>query len=148
MCAKFGSWGWFSFSSAVNRHWQLLTAATKKMNGIFIYPLKMIPVLNFSSLGWFSFLSTVNSCWQLMTAVTQKNEWDFYLPPKADTCNKFQLSRLIFIFINCYQLSSGVDSCWLLMTADMKKNWLEFLCTHLGWYSCQISAFWVDFHFI
>ena len=30
-----------------------------------------------------------------MTAVTQKIEWDFHLPPKADTCAKFQLSRLL-----------------------------------------------------
>ena len=29
-----------------------------------------------------------------MTAVTKKFEWDFHLPPKADTCAKFQLSRL------------------------------------------------------
>ena len=54
---------------------QLLTAfdswwqpSQKKLNGIFIYPLKLIPVPNFSSLGWFSFLSAVNSCWQLLTA--------------------------------------------------------------------------------
>ena len=30
-----------------------------------------------------------------MTAVTKKIEWDFHLPPKADTCAKFQLSRLL-----------------------------------------------------
>ena len=30
-----------------------------------------------------------------MTAVTKKFEWDFHLPPKANTCVKFQLSRLL-----------------------------------------------------
>ena len=30
-----------------------------------------------------------------MTAVTKKFEWDFHLPPKVDTCAKFQLSRLL-----------------------------------------------------
>ena len=30
-----------------------------------------------------------------MTAVTKKIKWDFHLPPKADTCAKFQLSRLL-----------------------------------------------------
>ena len=29
-----------------------------------------------------------------MTAVTKKFEWDFHIPPKADICAKFQLSRL------------------------------------------------------
>ena len=48
---NFSSLGWFSFSSAVNSCYQLLTAVTKKMNGIFIYPLKLILVPNFSSPG-------------------------------------------------------------------------------------------------
>ena len=69
---NFSSLGWFSFLSAVNSCWQLLTADDschkKNLNGFFIYPLKLIPVPNFSSLGWFSFLSAVNSCWQLLTA--------------------------------------------------------------------------------
>ena len=30
-----------------------------------------------------------------MTAVTKKIQWDFLLPPKDDTCAKFQLSRLL-----------------------------------------------------
>ena len=50
----FSSLGWFSFSSAVNSCWQLLTAndsCCKKKNGIFIYPLNVIYVPNFSSVG-------------------------------------------------------------------------------------------------
>ena len=66
---------------------QLLTADDschkKNLNGIFIYPLKLIPVPNFSSLGWFSFLSAVNSCWQLLTA--------------DDSCHKKSLNG-IFIY--------------------------------------------------
>ena len=31
---------------------------------------------------------------------------------------KFQLSRLTFIFTNCYQLSSGVD-CWLKVLLEI-----------------------------
>ena len=75
---NFSSLGRFSFLSTVNscwQFWQLMTAfdswwqlSQKSFNGIFIYPLKLIPVPNFSSLGCFSFLSTVNSCWQLLTA--------------------------------------------------------------------------------
>ena len=52
---NFSSLAWFSFSSAVNSCYQLLTADDscyeKKLNGIFIYPLKLIFVPNFSSLG-------------------------------------------------------------------------------------------------
>ena len=62
-----------------------------------------------------------------MTAVTKKNfEWDFHLPPKADTCVKFQLSRLIFIFISCQQLLSAVNS-W----SAIQNDFLE-LDSHIG----------------
>ena len=131
MCAiasNFGSLGWFSLSWAVNRCWQLLTAddsclqlmtaATKKLNGIFIYNLKVICMLNFSSLCWFLFLSAVNRCWQLLTAVDswwqllQKNlKWNFHLHPNDDVCAKLQLFSLIFIFISCQQMLSAVDIC-------------------------------------
>ena len=134
---NFSSLGWFLFLSAVNSCWQLLTAYDscykKSLNGIFIYPLKLIPVPNFRSLGWFSFLSAVNSSWQLLTANDSCHKlflWDLHLPPKADTYAKFQISRLIFIFISYHQLSSAVDKGWQVMTVDMKKFWLEFLCTH------------------
>ena len=94
------------------------------MNRIFIYHLKLVPVPNLSSLGWFSFLSAVNSCWQLLTAddsCHKKNfVWDFHLPPKADTCAEFQLSRLIFIFISCQQLLTAFDSWWQLSQKKFK----------------------------
>ena len=56
-----------------------------------------------------------------MTPDIKKVNWIFYVNTKVDTCQKFLLSRLIFIFINCYQLSSAVGSCWQLMTADIKN---------------------------
>ena len=41
----------------------------------------------------------VNSCYQLLTAgdscYKKKFKWDFHLLPKAKTCTKFQLSRLL-----------------------------------------------------
>ena len=89
---NFSSLGRFSFSSVVNSFWQL---SQFFFDRIFIYPLKLIPVPNFSSLGRFSFSSVVNSFWQLMTAVTNFFWWDLHIPPKADTCAKFQLSRLL-----------------------------------------------------
>ena len=93
-----------------------MTAVTNFFNGIFIYSLKLIPVPNFSSLGWFSFSSVVNSFWQLLTADDSCHIflWDLHLPPKTDTCAKFQLSMLIFIFISCQQLLTAVDSWWQL----------------------------------
>ena len=52
---SFGSLGYFSFSSAVNSCYQLLTADDncykKKLIEIFIYPLKLIPVPSLSSVG-------------------------------------------------------------------------------------------------
>ena len=52
---NFSSLALFSFSSAVNSCYQLLTADDscyeKKLNEIFIYPLRLIPVPNFSSVG-------------------------------------------------------------------------------------------------
>ena len=139
-------------STTVISCWRLLKTDDswyeKSLTGIVVYTLKLILVPNFSSLGWFLFSSTVISCHQLLTAVDswwqliwKKFDWNFYVHTKVDTCAKFQLSRLIFIFINCYQLSSVVDSCWQLMTAHMKKIWLEYLCTHWSWYLCQILAF-------
>ena len=97
----------------------------KSFNGIFIYPLKLIPVPNFSSLGWFSFLSAVNSCWQLMTAVTKKTKWDFHLPPKANTCAKFQPSRL---------LGGPARECDTRQTHRRQVN-IELTPALLGW--CQ-----------
>ena len=61
-----------------------------------------------------------------MTADMKKMTRSFYVHTKVDTCAKFQLSRFIFIFINCYQLSTAFDNRWQLMTADMKKFQLSF----------------------
>ena len=81
-----------------------------------MYTLKLIVVPKFSFLGWFSFSSTVISCWQLFTTddnwYEKKIDWNFYEHTKFDTCAKFQLSKLIFIFINCHQQSTAV------LTAD------------------------------
>ena len=84
----------------------------QNLNGIFIYPLKLMPVPNFSSLGWFSFLSAVNSCWQLMTAVTKKNLNGIFIYPL----------KLIpvpnFSSLGWFSFLSAVNSCWQLLTAD------------------------------
>ena len=52
---NFSSLGWFSFSSAVNSCYQLLTADDscyeKNLNGVFIYSLNVISVPNLSSAG-------------------------------------------------------------------------------------------------
>ena len=148
----FNSLGWFSFSSfiisgcklliAVESWWQLIW---KKLTGIFMYRQKSILVLNFSSLGWYFFhqlLSAVINCWQLMRADMTKNLLEYiYVHTKVDNCAKVQLSRLIFVFTNCYQLSSAADSCWQVMPADMKKfDWIFYEHT-------KVSALQVDFHF-
>ena len=138
MCAKFELFRLILFSSVFYCCWQLLKANEswyrKYWAGCFIRALKMIHVPNFSSLGWFLFSSTVISYWLLLTGddswYEKKLDWNFYVHTKVDTCAKFQLSRLTFIFINCYQLLSATDSCWQLMTVDMNKIWLEFLWTH------------------
>ena len=49
-----------------------------------------------------------------MTAVTKKVWMELSYTPKADTCAKFQLSRLIFIFISCQQLLTAFDNWWQL----------------------------------
>ena len=117
----------YQLLTAVDNLWQLIW---KKLTGIFMYTLELKFVPNFGSLGWFSFSSTVISCWQLMTDDMKKINWHFYVHTNINTCAKYQLSNLIFIFINCYQLSSAGDSGWQLMTADIKIIQLEFLCTH------------------
>ena len=68
-------------------------------------------------------MTAVDSWWQLFW---KELDWNFYVHTKVDTCAKFHLSKLIFIFINCYQLSSAVNSCWQLMTAHIKKFDLDF----------------------
>ena len=58
----------------------------------------------------------------MMIADMKKTDWNFLIDTKVDTYAKIQLSRLIFVFTNFYQLLSAVDSYWQLMTADMKKS--------------------------
>ena len=72
--------------------------------------------------------SAVGSYWQV---IWKKFSWNFHFQSKVNICTKFQLSRLIFIFINCYQI----------------KKILEFSCTHKSWYLCKISALLVYFYF-
>ena len=62
---------------------------------------------NSSSLEWVSLSSAANSS-------------------KSDMCAKFQLSRLIFIFISCQQLLSAVDS-WSAV-----ENYFWLLDSHIG----------------
>ena len=111
----------------------------KKINGIFIDTLKIICVPNFSSVGWFLFSSAVISCHQLSWAVNscwqlspKKIKWNFHPYPKSYMCAKFQLSRMIFIFISCQQLLSAVGSC-----SDVEIYFWE-LDSHIGpkVYSC------------
>ena len=85
-----------SVLSAVSSCWQLMTEATKILNIIFIYVLKVIFVPNFIFLGWFSFSSAVNSFWQPMTTVMKKIEWNLHIHPSTDLCAKFELPRLIW----------------------------------------------------
>ena len=103
---------------------QLLSAVDswyeKKLTGVFMFTLVL--VLNFNSLAWFLFSSAVNSCYQILTAGEswyERFNWNYYVHMKVDTCAKFQLSKLIFLFTNCYQL----------LTADMKKITIIFICT-------------------
>ena len=93
---------------AVDSWWQLIWK--KNSFDFFRYTLKLIPVQNFSSLGWFSFSSTVVSCHQLLTADMKKFYWNFYVHSIGDIFAKFQLSKLIFIFIRFWQLISAVDN--------------------------------------
>ena len=132
--SKISSLGWRSFSLiAVYICWQLLTADDscyeKKLNKIFINTLKVIYVPHFSSLAWFSFWSAVNSGCQILTAIDswwqlfmKKYKWNFHLHPKNDICAKFQLSRLIFVFISCWQLFTTVDRWWQLLWKKFKWN--------------------------
>ena len=123
----FSSFGRLSFSSAGINWWQLMTdVMQKKLNGIFIHVLKMNCMPNFSSLGQLIFSRAENRCFQLLSAAEswwqmlwKKCQWNFYLCLEDDTSAKFQLSRLIFIFISCQQLSSS----WGLLTAD--DSWYE-----------------------
>ena len=64
-----------------------------------------------------------------MTVDKKKIYCNIYVHTEVDTCAKFQLWKLIFIFINSNHLSSDFDSFWKLMTADMKKSWLEICFT-------------------
>ena len=124
---------WFLYSqlfAAATSCWQLMKADIKKINWNFIPTLKVMCMPNFSSLGWISFSSTIRSCHQLLTAFDswwkpsqKKFNFSFYAQIKSDIHAKFQLSRLIFIFVTFYQLSSAVDSCWQLLTAD--NSWYE-----------------------
>ena len=96
--------------------WQLLIAFN------FHQLFSAVISFQFNCIGYLSVSSIVFSYWQL---IWRKLDWNFYVHTKVDTCAKSQLSRLIFIFINCYQLLSATDSCWQLMTVDMNKIWLE-----------------------
>ena len=44
-----------------------------------------------------------------------KINWTFYVHTKVNTCAKFHLCSLIFIFKSCQQLSSAVNGCWQLI---------------------------------
>ena len=58
----------------------------------------------------YELLSALDSCKQLMIANMKKADWNFHVDTKVDTFAKFQYSRLIFVFTNCYQLLTAVDS--------------------------------------
>ena len=106
-----------------------MTAYMKKMAGIFMSTLKLVLVPNSSSLEWFSFSSVVNSwfsmssniisCYQLLPAVDSWWQliWKFFdsnyhVHSKGGIGAKFQLSRLILIFINWYQLLTADESLY------------------------------------
>ena len=54
-------------------------------------------------------MTAVDNLWQL---IQKKIYWIFYVHTWVETCAKFWLSRLILIFVNCYQLTWAVDSWW------------------------------------
>ena len=126
----FSSFGRLSLSSALISCWQLMTdVLQKKLNGIFIHVLKMNCMPNFSSLGQLIFSRAENRCFQLLSAAEswwqmlwKKCQWNFYLCLEDDTSAKFQLSRLIFIFISCQQLLKAFDSWWQLSQKKFEWN--------------------------
>ena len=86
-----------------------------------MHTLLLISLPKLSSIGWFSFLSAFDSCHQLLTAVDSwwqliwmKFDSNFHVHSIGDIFAKFQLSRLIFIFISFWQLLSAVKSWWQL----------------------------------
>ena len=84
---------------------------------------QLLIAFNFHQL--FQLLATVDSWWQL---IWKKLDRNFYVHTKVDTCAKFQLSMLIFIFINCiscYQLLTAVDSWWQLLWKKFDWNFYE-----------------------
>ena len=109
-----------------------------------MYTLKVICMPNLCSLARLSFSSTFSSCHQLLTAVDSwwqltwiKIKWNFYLQTKIYTCAKFQLSRLIFIFISCHQLLTAVGGWWQLI---WKKS-TEIFNAHTQLYTCAKFQF-------
>ena len=89
----------------------------KKINLVF-YPKGNI-CAKFHLFRLMLFSSVFDSCWQLLIAddnwyrqlltadescYEKKVDWNFHVHTKVDMCAKFQISRSIFIFINCYHL--------------------------------------------
>ena len=117
----------------------------------------MICVPNFSSLSWFSFWSNILIHHQLSTAVDSwwqliwKKITEIFICTLKFMCAKFQLSRLIFVFIKSCQLLSAVDSWY-----EKKIDWNLYLHTKvymsanfqlIGWISFYqllsgIDSFW------
>ena len=124
--------------SALTSCWQLMTSKVKKnLLEIFVCTLQCISVPNFSSLAQILFSLTVISCYQLLTEILradntwQKNYQNFHVDIKVDTYATFQLSRLIFIFVNCYRLSSAVGRT----AAD---SWYENNLIEIFMYTLQL----------
>ena len=62
-----------------------------------------------------------------MTAEMKKFNWSLHVLTKVDTFVKFQLSRLIFIFMNCYQLLTADESCYEKNSTEIFMYTIKFI---------------------
>ena len=86
-------------------------------------------MLKISAVHFHQLLSAVAKCVSYRL-IWNTFDWNFYVHTKVDACAKFQLSRLIFIFINCYQLSTAVNSWY-----KKKYDWYFHVDTTVDMYA-------------
>ena len=72
-----------------------------------------------------------------MAADMKKINWYFHVYTKVYMCTKFQLSKLIFVFIYWYQLLTADDRRYDKKLTEIFMCTIKFLCvlnfSHLGW---------------
>ena len=84
--------------------------------------------------------SAVGSYWQV---IWKKFSWNFHFQSKVNICTKFQLSRLIFIFINCYQIKKNTGIFMYTQKLILVQNFSSlclflFSSTLISWH--QLSS--------